>query len=92
MINKPKKRLVTELDHILDGLTKEQQDTVLKLYKIQRALYSSNEEVNLFSKNNYVLDFCKIWWYIEENPNYTDETVTNLVNQLYNRMFKKRWY
>lgn len=91
MINKPSVRLVTDLDHVLYGLSEEHKDTILKMLDIQKALFSDDIELNLFnSKNNYILPYCQIIGYIENDKDYSDETIIKLVNELYNRMFKNR--
>lgn len=91
MINKPKKSLINKLDYVLDELTTEQKETVLKLKKIQEALFSKDIELSVFNdKNNNMLAFYKIYQYIDENPTYTDKEVTILINDLYDHIFNKK--
>ena len=89
MNNKPRTKPIKKIS--LDGLNTEQKETVLKLSKIQKELFNKDLELNISNdKNNNILDFYKIYQYIDENPNYTDKEVTILINDLYDRVFKRK--
>ena len=89
MNNKPRTKPIKNIS--LDGLTTEQKETILKLSKIQKELFNKDLELSISNdRNNNILDFYKIYQYIDENPNYTDKEVTILINDLYDRVFKRK--
>lgn len=91
MLNKPSVRLVTDLDHILYGLSEEHKDALLKMLEIKKALFSDDTELNLFNyNNNFIVPYCQIINYVESNKDYSDEIIIKKINELYNRMFKNR--
>lgn len=93
MILKPPKPL-SEKEQLLEGLTDEHQDILLKMIEIQDALFNDEYELNYLNpKHNYMLVYFNICLLLDdEKKDFSDKCIARQVTNLYNKMFKNRRY